>query len=344
MWRATCRKVSRQACAKDFNPRPPWGGRHWAAGRSKYSSQFQSTPSVGRATSISSSRSKTAKFQSTPSVGRATCKKTGHLHNAEISIHALRGEGDLSFCDIQFATSHFNPRPPWGGRHCRPYPVRAHTIFQSTPSVGRATRSAPLRRPFRASFQSTPSVGRATSSGSPCLTANFVFQSTPSVGRATKYMCRYLWDPYHFNPRPPWGGRHCPFLFFQSAHHFNPRPPWGGRLTKIHSTRSLSHFNPRPPWGGRQTAKESRVQEMPFQSTPSVGRATPVIQTIKAIELFQSTPSVGRATRDQSALFIILFDFNPRPPWGGRLQIFVFYQTHRHFNPRPPWGGRPCGW
>ena len=56
----------------------------------------------------------------------------------------------------------------------------------------------------------------------------------------------------HFNPRPPWGGRHIEriiqaitsiisihalrgegdsilSLFFSKKRNFNPRPPWGGR-------------------------------------------------------------------------------------------------------------------
>ena len=58
-----------------------------------------------------------------------------------------------------------------------------------------------------------------------------------------------------------------------------------------------------------------------------------------------------------------IFDFNPRPPWGGRLYLFVFvrllgafqstpsvgratflytlgFPIFINFNPRPPWGGR----
>ena len=66
------------------------------------SAVFQSTPSVGRATlSETPLIYMTEVFQSTPSVGRAThgfCK----LYNKQkISIHALRGEGDIflsSFC------------------------------------------------------------------------------------------------------------------------------------------------------------------------------------------------------------------------------------------------------
>ena len=34
-----------------------------------------------------------------------------------ISIHALRGEGDKGRHFFVLHVRHFNPRPPWGGRH-----------------------------------------------------------------------------------------------------------------------------------------------------------------------------------------------------------------------------------
>ena len=34
----------------------------------------------------------------------------------KISIHALRGEGDLDRVSVPLVSQHFNPRPPWGGR------------------------------------------------------------------------------------------------------------------------------------------------------------------------------------------------------------------------------------
>ena len=37
-------------------------------------------------------------FQSTPSVGRATLVRLTTASKSPISIHALRGEGDSSFC------------------------------------------------------------------------------------------------------------------------------------------------------------------------------------------------------------------------------------------------------
>ena len=34
----------------------------------------------------------------------------------DISIHALRGEGDNLAASASYFLIHFNPRPPWGGR------------------------------------------------------------------------------------------------------------------------------------------------------------------------------------------------------------------------------------
>ena len=34
---------------------------------------------------------------------------------------------------------------------------------------------------------------------------------------------------------------------------------------------------------------------------------------------FQSTPSVGRATKESDSGNPLRWNFNPRPPWGGRL-------------------------
>ena len=149
----------------NFNPRPPWGGRPKTKETSKKYKRFQSTPSVGRATSPRKSTTRCAeRFQSTPSVGRATSasisaynpmsafQSTPSVGRAtqgsaiedpgtdEISIHALRGEGDA---------------------HKKYKPNSKTTRFQSTPSVGRATACKRVRT-NREEFQSTPSVGRAT--------------------------------------------------------------------------------------------------------------------------------------------------------------------------------------
>ena len=57
----------------------------------------------------------------------------------DISIHALRGEGDACWYWMTSQQKDFNPRPPWGGRQANKVDWSKKIIFQSTPSVGRAT-------------------------------------------------------------------------------------------------------------------------------------------------------------------------------------------------------------
>ena len=59
------------------------------------------------------------------------------------------------------------------------------SLFQSTPSVGRATCEAAFDIVNLFIFQSTPSVGRATEQEVFSVSDRTKFQSTPSVGRAT---------------------------------------------------------------------------------------------------------------------------------------------------------------
>ena len=81
---------------RNFNPRPPRGGRQGAHALLYLSRRFQSTPSARRAT----------QFQDCYHVV------------IDISIHALREEGDLFFGEVMLEAKNFNPRPPRGGRLC----------------------------------------------------------------------------------------------------------------------------------------------------------------------------------------------------------------------------------
>ena len=118
---------------------------------------------------------------------------------------------------------------------------------------------------------------------------------------------------------------HAPFfLRFQST-------PSVGRATFILSFIMIYslNFNPRPPWGGRHRVGAFFGCPIKFQSTPSVGRATQgffenLIESIK----FQSTPSVGRATLFHLFGADSRSNFNPRPPWGGRLQKYTNMQCY----------------
>ena len=79
-------------------------------------------------------------FQSTPSVGRATNIRRRVSKDRIISIHALRGEGDLAKrCD-----------------RCGKFYISIHALR------GEGDKNISTERKANKVFQSTPSVGRAT--------------------------------------------------------------------------------------------------------------------------------------------------------------------------------------
>ena len=103
----------------------------------------------------------------------------------QISIHALREEGDSSYRTGCSGNTDFYPRPPRGGRPTRAAatgstePISIHALreegdrpvvevvfdlirFLSTPSARRATRTRNCTLPKRKQFLSTPSARRAT--------------------------------------------------------------------------------------------------------------------------------------------------------------------------------------
>ena len=158
-------------------------------GRRLYSS-FLSTPSARRATKMGLDWGTNVKFLSTPSARRATLVvvddeaiihnfyprpprggrrqlQRGRAERREISIHALREEGDrglqqcfkqpivfLSTPSARRATiqdtpqrilyKYFYPRPPRGGRPVRKRSKTENSKFLSTPSARRATHKSTL--------------------------------------------------------------------------------------------------------------------------------------------------------------------------------------------------------
>ena len=93
-WRATCKRVQHRHGFINFYPRPPGGGRLYK----RFWMQRQ------------------ASFLSTPSGWRATKKSTENLTQKQISIHALRVEGDREYRLHKPGRAYFYPRPPGGGR------------------------------------------------------------------------------------------------------------------------------------------------------------------------------------------------------------------------------------
>ena len=85
--------------------------------------------------------------------------ETTPINIQQISIHALREEGDCSDVLFTLFFSYFNPRPPRGGRQYLGGGRYHVNIFQSTPSARRATRSASKRRQQIPYFNPRPPRG-----------------------------------------------------------------------------------------------------------------------------------------------------------------------------------------
>ncbi len=85
----------------NFNPLPPYGGRHQHMGYKGLHWYFNPLPPYGGRQLFASSDAAKRAFQSTPSVWRETGEKVSGNEAFQISIHSLRMEGDFLFVRIQ---------------------------------------------------------------------------------------------------------------------------------------------------------------------------------------------------------------------------------------------------
>ena len=133
-------------CVCDFYPRPPRGGRHDETFIPYEGSEFLSTPSARRATANTITRNITGRYfyPRPPRGGRRPFLTCCHVIR-DISIHALREEGDLlpfRVCDscILFLSTPSARRATGAPVSC----FAVFTLFLSTPSARRATSLLPF--------------------------------------------------------------------------------------------------------------------------------------------------------------------------------------------------------
>ena len=167
-----------------FNPRPPRGGRP----------SSETTSVEGRI------------FQSTPSARRATGRMGQPARAAQISIHALREEGDVRTPTAAPTLSYFNPRPPRGGRpviragDAAAIPISIHALREEGDSVpGTTSAPAPDFNPR------PPRGGRRTDCPARQQDNDISIHALREEGDALPEMSTSL--GVDFNPRPPRGGR-----------------------------------------------------------------------------------------------------------------------------------------
>ena len=169
--------------------------------------QFQSTPSARRATLRALFMTcSTANFNPRPPRGGRPRMQSAAFSGREISIHALREEGDVRNFICPKATD----------------AISIHALREE----GDPLRAPVLR--LRGNFNPRPPRG-----GRPLTAQRDVLGTFISI-----HALREEGDDGHkkrisiiddFNPRPPRGGRQCTAVRRRERQHFNPRPPRGGR-------------------------------------------------------------------------------------------------------------------
>ena len=143
----------------DFYPRPPRGGRRASSTTNSRRRLFLSTPSARRATD------QQAEIDSYLEISIHALREEGDVHpqsvkrGDDISIHALREEGDPPWNLVALSFIDFYPRPPRGGRRPAHSSNTLPVQFLSTPSARRATVSASTSGAAALNFYPRPPRG-----------------------------------------------------------------------------------------------------------------------------------------------------------------------------------------
>ena len=154
-----------------------------------------------------------------------------------------------------------------------------------------------------------------------------LFQSTLPVGGATGtayHLVLYLAD---FNPRSPWGERPGSTTGKTAGGRFQSTLPVGGATTQIASSKVIRIISIHAPRGGSDLRFISKLLSMIISiHAPRGGSDRTRICPLATTPLFQSTLPVGGATPRRIVGLTLSGHFNPRSPWGERLDIsFVLY-------------------
>ena len=239
---------------------------------------------------------------------------------AEISIHALREEGDVEYSACSISTLQFLSTPSarratrLSGLVTPHVPISIHALreegdhdlfhspgfvyeFLSTPSARRATGGRRGRRRGARDFYPRPPRGgrRATAQTAMEVTE---FLSTPSARRATRAAV-YRFNRFIFLSTP--SARRATGTFHGASRntpYFYPRPPRGGRPARFVRGGKTLNFYPRPPRGGRPKLQnvEYQQQKISIHALREEGDRDSSARCIPK-RRFLSTPSARRATQ-----------------------------------------------
>ena len=261
VWRTTEAAESATAKRGDFNPRPPYGGRHLNGFLLKSAEDISihvlrmedDFLPAGLLVPL-------LNFNPRPPYGGRPVQLHAVGAVMPISIHVLRMEDDAKTgctsggTDISIHVLRMEDDP---GARC---PAPSISRFQSTSSVWRTTSSVSTATARAAAFQSTSSVWRTTTKRAQIL-YSYQFQSTSSVWRTTLVSI--------INGIVVCISIHVLRMEDDSMIDCN--------------SLGIADFNPRPPYGGRQLLENSASPKWVFQSTSSVWRTTADITPSKYV-------------------------------------------------------------
>ena len=258
---------------------------------------------------------------------------------SRISIHAPRGGSDLFCGKIFLVSSNFNPRSPWGERHCsRGVVYRCAGISIHAPRGGSDAKARAGEAEY-CRFQSTLPVGGATFSHG-CWLSKSRFQSTLPVGGATRAERRVPDRKHDFNPRSPWGERLTVFPGSVSHAAFQSTLPVGGATGYQSRGRGgRKRFQSTLPVGGATSHSKSSGYSFLFQSTLPVGGATKQLLVGAAGDQFQSTLPVGGATEAAEDTVQWMAEFQSTLPVGGATFYRCYHFRDLTFQSTLPVGG-----
>ena len=290
----------------------------------------------------SASATRTADFYPRPPRGGRPGACLRVILHPDISIHALREEGDRAYGLIYNEWFRFLSTPSARRATGRiDYETHRRNIFLSTPSARRATQ-----QPERMGDRHQISIHALREEGDVEVSGSFpparIFLSTPSARRATsRRAIRSLMGAY-FYPRPPRGGRHSSPLLEVILAQFLSTPS-ARRATSRRAIRSLmgAYFYPRPPRGGRQSCPHSRLQRLgiSIHALREEGDHLPRSWHLAAANFYPRPPRGGRPSRQTKMVSALRFLSTP----SARRATRAFHSTVpglRYFYPRPPRGGR----
>ena len=176
-------------------------------------------------------------FLSTPSARRATRAEKAAEAAREISIHALREEGDFSSHMDANRALNFYPRPPRGGRRGRssnaqcPSKISIHALREEGDTIQSVDKTSTQ------SFLSTPSARRATRQAFQVQKyyeiSIHALREEGDLGRGSSKQ-----SMANFYPRPPRGGRQFFPVLPEQSIGFLSTP--SARRATLHSLRLLA--------------------------------------------------------------------------------------------------------